>query len=136
MLSQQSERYRRVCISLEDSKRDAHAEHTCIFDAAMRRADARAALAPEDHISTTLDAETYAASRNLGHHVWAGARSGCRRGGLPQKQDGQTHFGRCKRASVTAFVSRDRAPHPPYSTVTDFARFLGLSISAPLMHAA
>lgn len=28
------------------------------------------------------------------------------------------------------------APHLPYSTVTDFARFLGLSISVPLLHAA
>ncbi|WP_447924177.1 FCD domain-containing protein, partial [Burkholderia cepacia] len=39
MLSQQSERYRRVCIGLGDSKRDVHAEHMCLFDAAMRRAD-------------------------------------------------------------------------------------------------
>jgi DNA-binding GntR family transcriptional regulator len=55
MLSQQGERYRRVCIGLEDSsKRNVHAEHTCIFEAAMRRADARAALALEDHISATL----------------------------------------------------------------------------------
>ncbi|MDR8728563.1 GntR family transcriptional regulator [Burkholderia pseudomultivorans] len=54
MLSQQSERYRRVCIGLGDSKRDVHAEHTCLFEAAMRRADARAALALEDHIGTTL----------------------------------------------------------------------------------
>ncbi|MEK7913654.1 GntR family transcriptional regulator [Burkholderia contaminans] len=54
MLSQQSERYRRVCIGLGDSKRDVHAEHACLFDAAMRRADARAALALEDHIGTTL----------------------------------------------------------------------------------
>ncbi|MCA8410879.1 MAG: GntR family transcriptional regulator [Burkholderia multivorans] len=54
MLSQQSERYRRVCIGLGDSKRDVHAEHTCLFEAAMRRADARAALALEDHIGATL----------------------------------------------------------------------------------
>ena len=54
MLSQQGERYRRVCIGLGDSKRNVHEEHTCIFDAAMRRADARAALALEDHISATL----------------------------------------------------------------------------------
>ena len=54
MLSQQGERYRRVCIGLGDSKRDVHAEHTCLFEAAMRRADARAALALEDHIGTTL----------------------------------------------------------------------------------
>lgn len=54
MLSQQGERYRRVCIGLDSTHRDVHAEHQCIFDAAMRRADARAALALEDHISTTL----------------------------------------------------------------------------------
>ncbi|KAI3610242.1 Regulatory protein GntR, HTH:GntR, C-terminal (plasmid) [Cupriavidus necator H850] len=54
MLSQQGERYRRVCIGLGSTHRDVHAEHQCIFDAAMRRADARAALALEDHISTTL----------------------------------------------------------------------------------
>jgi DNA-binding GntR family transcriptional regulator len=54
LLSQQGERYRRVCIHLQDSKRDVHAEHACIFDASMRRADARAALALEDHISGTL----------------------------------------------------------------------------------
>ncbi|CAN0626730.1 Uncharacterized HTH-type transcriptional regulator BphR [Burkholderia multivorans] len=54
ILSQQGERYRRLCIGLEDARRDVHAEHACIFDAAMRRADVRAALALEDHISTTL----------------------------------------------------------------------------------
>jgi len=54
ILSQHSERYRRLCIGLEDSKRDVHREHTDIFEAAMRRADARAALALEDHISMTL----------------------------------------------------------------------------------
>ncbi|WP_231110441.1 hypothetical protein [Burkholderia territorii] len=54
MLSQQSERHRRMCIGLGDSRRDVHAEHTCRFEAAMRRADARAALALENHIGTTL----------------------------------------------------------------------------------
>lgn len=54
ILSQHGERYRRLCIGLEDSARDVHREHAEIFDAAMRRADARAALALEDHISTTL----------------------------------------------------------------------------------
>ena len=54
VLSQHGERYRRVSIGLEDSRRDVHREHACIFEAAMRRADARAALALEDHISTTL----------------------------------------------------------------------------------
>ena len=54
ILSQHGERYRRLCIGLEDSKRDVHREHANIFDAAMRRADSRAALALEDHISTTL----------------------------------------------------------------------------------
>lgn len=54
LLYQHGERYRRLCIGLEDSKRDVHREHSEIFEAAMRRADARAALALEDHISTTL----------------------------------------------------------------------------------
>jgi DNA-binding GntR family transcriptional regulator len=54
ILSQHGERYRRMVIGLEDSKRDVHREHQEIFEAAMRRADARAALALEDHISTTL----------------------------------------------------------------------------------
>lgn len=38
-----------------------------------------------------------------------------------------------------AFISREQpspTAAPPYSTVTDFAKFLGLSISAPLTHAA
>jgi DNA-binding GntR family transcriptional regulator len=54
ILSQHGERYRRLCIGLEDSRRDVHREHAEIYEAAMRRADARAALALEDHISTTL----------------------------------------------------------------------------------
>lgn len=54
ILSQHGERYRRLCIGLEDAHRDVHQEHLRIFEAAMLRADARAALALEDHISTTL----------------------------------------------------------------------------------
>ena len=54
ILSQHGERYRRLAIGLQDSHRDVHREHREIFEAAMRRADARAALALEDHISTTL----------------------------------------------------------------------------------
>ncbi|MBU6487721.1 MAG: GntR family transcriptional regulator [Burkholderiales bacterium] len=54
ILSQHGERYRRLCIGLEDSRRNVHEEHARIFDAAMQRADARAALALEDHIGTTL----------------------------------------------------------------------------------
>lgn len=54
ILSQHGERYRRLCIGLEDTHRDVHREHAEIFEAAMRRADARAALALEDHISSTL----------------------------------------------------------------------------------
>lgn len=54
MLSQQSDLYRRVCVGIGGSKRDVHAEHTCLFEAAMRRADAQASLATEDHIGTTL----------------------------------------------------------------------------------
>lgn len=54
ILSQHGERYRRLCIGMPQSQRDVHREHTEIFEAALRRADARAALALEDHISTTL----------------------------------------------------------------------------------
>ena len=54
ILSQHGERYRRLAVGLENSARDVHHEHQEIFDAAMRRADARAALALEAHISTTL----------------------------------------------------------------------------------
>lgn len=54
ILSQHGERYRRLCIGLEDSRRNVHEEHARIFEAAMQRADARAALALEDHIGTTL----------------------------------------------------------------------------------
>ncbi len=54
ILSQHGERYRRLCIGLENPRRDVHREHAEIFEAAMQRADARAALALEDHISTTL----------------------------------------------------------------------------------
>ncbi len=54
ILSQHGERYRRLCVGLQGSERDVHQEHAEIFDAAMRRADARAALALESHISTTL----------------------------------------------------------------------------------
>lgn len=54
ILSQHGERYRRVSIGLEDPHRDVHEEHRRIYEAAMQRADARAALALEDHISMTL----------------------------------------------------------------------------------
>lgn len=54
ILSQHGERYRRLCIGLEDSRRNVHEEHARIFEAAIQRADARAALALEDHIGTTL----------------------------------------------------------------------------------
>ncbi|HIE1649718.1 FCD domain-containing protein [Burkholderia cenocepacia] len=54
MLSLRSKRYRRVRIGLGDSERDMHAKHTCLFEVAMRRADARAALAIEDHIGPML----------------------------------------------------------------------------------
>ena len=54
ILSQHGERYRRLCVGLENSARDVHREHQEIFEAALRRADARAALALEAHISTTL----------------------------------------------------------------------------------
>jgi DNA-binding GntR family transcriptional regulator len=54
ILSQHGERYRRGSIGLDESRRDVHAEHTRIFEAAMRHANARAVLALEDHIQATL----------------------------------------------------------------------------------
>ncbi|MDY0329164.1 MAG: GntR family transcriptional regulator [Thiomonas sp.] len=54
ILWQHGERYRRLCIGLEEGRPDVHREHAEIYEAAMRRADARAALALENHIGTTL----------------------------------------------------------------------------------
>lgn len=55
VLSQHGERYRRYSMGIQDSHRDVHREHRDIFEAAMRGADVRAALALEDHISATLN---------------------------------------------------------------------------------
>ncbi len=64
ILSQHSERYRRLCIGLEDSHRDVHREHTDIFEAAIHRNEVRAALALETHISATLIALKSASQNN------------------------------------------------------------------------
>ena len=55
LLSRHSERYRRYTIALPHRGRDVHAEHREIFERAMAGQDARAALALEAHIRTTLD---------------------------------------------------------------------------------
>jgi DNA-binding GntR family transcriptional regulator len=53
ILYRQSERYRRFALG-SDSKRNVHAEHQEIYDAAMSRDEKRACAALELHISTTL----------------------------------------------------------------------------------
>lgn len=76
LLFQHSERYRRLSIGLAPSARDVHREHTEIFEAAMRRAEARAALALEDHISATFIALREAARTLELAEGGAGPRSG------------------------------------------------------------
>jgi GntR family transcriptional regulator, carbon starvation induced regulator len=53
ILYRQSERYRRYLISSRGQKRDIHAEHTEIFEAAIRRNERRAAEALEKHVRLT-----------------------------------------------------------------------------------
>lgn len=55
ILYRHSERYRRFAIAAPNSRRDIHAEHTEIFEAAMARDESRASRALEQHIGTTLD---------------------------------------------------------------------------------
>jgi len=55
LLSRHTERYRSVAMTLPGCMRDVHAEHTEIFEYAMTKQDARAALALEAHIRTTPD---------------------------------------------------------------------------------
>ncbi len=55
LLSRHSERYRQYAMTLPHSPRNVHAEHALIFELAMARQDARAALALEAHIRTTPD---------------------------------------------------------------------------------
>ena len=54
-LSQHAERYRRFAVGLQ-TDRNVHAEHTQIFESALRAQDARAALALEAHIRATPEA--------------------------------------------------------------------------------
>ena len=54
-LAQPTERYRRFAIRLMDQRRDVHAEHAAIFDAAVAGNELRAALALEHHISATAE---------------------------------------------------------------------------------
>lgn len=55
MLAQHSERYRRLAIHLTRGRRDVHAEHAAIFEAAMAGNELRAAMALEAHICATAE---------------------------------------------------------------------------------
>lgn len=55
LLARHGERYRRYAMNLPGSRRDVHAEHRQIFEAAMAGHEARAALALEAHIRATPD---------------------------------------------------------------------------------
>ncbi len=55
LLARHGERYRRYAMHLTDSRRDVHAEHRQIYEAAMAGEEARAALALEMHIRATPD---------------------------------------------------------------------------------
>jgi DNA-binding GntR family transcriptional regulator len=65
-LTQHAERYRRYAIGLHTG-RDVHAEHQQIFEAAMARQDARAAVALESHIRATpeLIVKTIRSGKNV-----------------------------------------------------------------------
>lgn len=54
ILYRQSERYRRFALN-SGSKRDVHAEHLEIYEAAMKRDEKRACAALEKHIGATLE---------------------------------------------------------------------------------
>lgn len=55
LLARHGERYRRYAMNLPDSRRNVHAEHEQIYEAAMAGQEARAALALEAHIRATPD---------------------------------------------------------------------------------
>lgn len=55
LLYRQSERYRHLVISRATLKRDVHAEHTAIFEAALARDHKRASEAIEHHIMLTFE---------------------------------------------------------------------------------
>lgn len=55
ILYRQSERYRRFALASPNARRDIHAEHTELFEAAMARDTKRATVALEKHIRATLD---------------------------------------------------------------------------------
>ncbi len=55
ILYRQSERYRRFLLTSSRAKRDIHAEHSELFDAAMKRDVRRASAALELHIMTTFE---------------------------------------------------------------------------------
>ena len=65
MLARHGERYRRYSMRLPGSARDVHAEHTAIYEAAVSGKEARAALALEAHIRTTVDLLVDAQRRGL-----------------------------------------------------------------------
>ncbi|MDE2371213.1 MAG: FCD domain-containing protein [Burkholderiales bacterium] len=58
ILYRHAERYRHVALrlgALQDNPRDVHREHTEIYEAAIARREARAALALEDHVRLTFE---------------------------------------------------------------------------------
>jgi GntR family carbon starvation induced transcriptional regulator len=55
LLYRQSERYRHLTLSHPVLPRDVHAEHTLIFDAALKRDSKKACTALEQHIRLTFD---------------------------------------------------------------------------------
>ena len=66
LLSRHGERYRRYTIALQpNTGRDVHAEHREIFQLAMAGHEARAALALEAHVRTTLDDVVQAQRRGI-----------------------------------------------------------------------
>jgi DNA-binding GntR family transcriptional regulator len=56
ILYRQSERYRRFAISTNPTKRDLHAEHTQIYEAALARDEKRAVASLSRHVQLTCDA--------------------------------------------------------------------------------
>jgi len=67
ILYRQSERYRRVALASPNARRDIHAEHTELFEAAMSRDVERARIALEKHIRATLDVVRATPEETLQH---------------------------------------------------------------------
>jgi len=70
LLYRQSERYRRFVLSSNPTRRDVHAEHTELYEAAMARDQRRAAASLAKHVQATCDAVRVKLHAN-GHGVQA-----------------------------------------------------------------